>query len=89
MGRWESLPTSSEYSQASTSAFRIAHETLADPSVFTVADLQLQIHTKAIHDAQKVALPGVTSRTEFLPKVTTSFSRREEDYPSDDVADEP
>jgi hypothetical protein len=89
MGRWKSLPTSLEYSQASTSAFRVAHEILADPSVFTVADLQLQIHTKAIHDAQRIVLPGVTSRTEFLPRVSTSVSRRDEDYPSDEVADEP
>jgi hypothetical protein len=89
MGRWKSLPTSLEYSQASTSAFRVAHEILADPNVFTVADLQLQIHTKAIHDAQKVALPGVIGRTDLLPRVATSFSRRDEDYPSDDAADEP
>jgi hypothetical protein len=89
MGRWKSLPTSLEYSQASTSAFRVAHEILADPSVFTIADLQLQIHTKAIHDAQRIVLPGVTSRTEFLPRVSTSLSRRDEDYPSDEAADEP
>jgi hypothetical protein len=84
MGRWKSLPTSLEYSQASTSAFRVAHEILADPTVFTVADLQLQIHTKAVHDAQRVTLPGLPGRTESLPKTTTALSRAEEDYPSDD-----
>jgi hypothetical protein len=57
-------------------------------SVFTVvADLQLQIHTKAIHDAQRVTLPGIPDQMNVLPKVTT-FSRPDEDYQSDDGAEE-
>ena len=79
------MSTQMEYSQASSGAFSAAHRVLHDDTVFTVADLRLQVQTIVSRTPATCLIgPSISFRPDYpLPeKVIADSSSGSEDESS-------